>query len=337
MKIYLYPPRCNNPYIFLMITAFQEGNYEIVDGMMGILQSNILWLNWYEGVGKPFRIFKFIAKIGILVYAKIATKKVIYVWHNKQQHNRVDLYSKILRTLQIKMSDKVVILCDETRKYVSQEVISNKMFKVLHPNYISYYSDMLQVTLQTDKLRFGYLGSIQPYKNIELLIEVFSQIRSRNIELNIYGKIYDKDYGIRLNAMMDCDDRIKLHDHFVTDEAMKKVFSNIDVFVCPLDQTSVLNSGSIMLAMSLKRTVVCPNIGTTSEFRDKDFLYTYDYFSRDVHYIRLKEKIEEVIADYNSNRNIIVEKGNKAFECVENSNSITIVTKQICDELSNTL
>jgi glycosyltransferase involved in cell wall biosynthesis len=42
---------------------------------------------------------------------------------------------------------------------------------------------------KSDKLRFGFIGTILPAKGLHILIEAFNKIRHRNPELRVYGKL----------------------------------------------------------------------------------------------------------------------------------------------------
>ena len=85
-------------------------------------------------------------------------------------------------------------------------------------------------------LRFGFIGTLLPMKGIDILIEAFKQIKNRNVELLIFGKLLPyagyEGYMHVLRKTAGKDSRIRLMGDFDHKEA-GKVFSGLDVLVVP--------------------------------------------------------------------------------------------------------
>ncbi len=65
----------------------------------------------------------------------------------------------------------------------------------------------------------------------------------------------------------------------------------------PYQVDSMLNSASVILAISVGTTVVCPAIGTTLDMPD-EFVYSYEYSDNNEHVVRLCEQISRAYNDF---------------------------------------
>jgi len=100
-----------------------------------------------------------------------------------------------------------------------------------------------------------------------------------------------------------------------------------------MDIKSSLNSSAAMMAFSLRRTVICPNIGTVQEYYGQNYMYTYDYQTIEEHVDQIKKSIRAAIDDLNNDPECMREKGNTAFEMAHKYNSLDVVAKAIKEML----
>src|SRR5690606_21590296 len=68
-----------------------------------------------------------------------------------------------------------------------------------------------------------------------------------------------------LEALARGDARIRLHLRFIPDDEVPVFLSACDLVVLPFD--SILNSGSVLLALSLDRPVLAPRLGALPEIQ----------------------------------------------------------------------
>ncbi len=90
---------------------------------------------------------------------------------------------------------------------------------------------------KSDRIRFGYLGTLIPSKGIHLLIEAFNTIRiqDKDIELKIYGKEVPYEgfphYGDSLRSMVKTENiKFMGEYHF---KKIAQILSEIDIVVVP--------------------------------------------------------------------------------------------------------
>ncbi len=85
----------------------------------------------------------------------------------------------------------------------------------------------------SSSLRVAFIGTLAPHKGCYILIEAFRQLRSRRIQLAIYGSTEQfPDYAAKLKERAARDERIRFMGTFPPDE-IGNVFSDIDVLVVP--------------------------------------------------------------------------------------------------------
>jgi glycosyltransferase involved in cell wall biosynthesis len=110
-----------------------------------------------------------------------------------------------------------------------------------------------------DRFTFLFFGNIRRYKNVPLLIRTFRQIEDPDVQLVIAGLPVLGMQADDLKAMAAGDERIHLHLTFIPDDRLAVFVGAADRVVLPFD--SILNSGSVLLALSFNRAVLAPRLG----------------------------------------------------------------------------
>ncbi|MFO7304222.1 MAG: glycosyltransferase [Gammaproteobacteria bacterium] len=128
-----------------------------------------------------------------------------------------------------------------------------------------------------DRFTFLFFGSIRRYKNVPHLIETFRRLNATDVRLIVAGRPVLGMRSEDLRAIAADDERILLHLEFVPDERLALYLSAADKVVIPFD--SVLNSGSVMLALSMNRSVIAPRLGALPELQahvGRKWLHLYE-------------------------------------------------------------
>lgn len=331
-KVFIFPfDNSTNQFINIVKDSIKDAGFILTGSKKDFFQTDYYILNWYNvwGLSSLSELLKRLIKLSI---CKLFHKKIIYVVHNKKSHSNYskeklkNIYSTIIVKKLIKQSYKILIMCDETKESLKayNKKISNyydKIIKVPHPNYIGYYKDSVEIKKENDNIiNFLFIGQIKQYKNIDLLIDCFNSIENDNIRLEIAGKCNNEDYKKYLLSKI-VDDKIKINFNFINDDEMINLISKNDILILPYSLESSLNSGTIILAFTNKKTVISPYIGTLKEYKDSSFFYHYDYRSSEEHKQQLTLTINKVITDFNKNNNVLKEKGEIAYNIVKNENS----------------
>jgi glycosyltransferase involved in cell wall biosynthesis len=122
-----------------------------------------------------------------------------------------------------------------------------------------------QLGLPQDRFTFLFFGNIRRYKNVPLLIDVFRQLEDSNAQLVIAGMPVLGMEAKDLLAQAAGDERIQQHLKFIPDAEVATYLGAADVLVLPFD--SILNSGSVLLALSFNRAVLAPRLGALPEIQ----------------------------------------------------------------------
>ncbi|MDV4150303.1 glycosyltransferase family 4 protein [Clostridium sp. AL.422] len=297
-------------------------------------------LNWYENINSDNDVKNFFiyhSKVLILKWLKLNKKKIIYTIHNKKPHNlKSDKYSIKMMNKLCEYSDVIVGLCPDTKEVIKGlgEKYLEKFQVVYHPNYISNYENEIKenyrekLGIQNNDLVFLILGYISPYKNIEILIDIFSKVKENNIKLLIAGKPCSDEYKKELVKKIDNNKNIITDFRYIPDEEMSSYYNTSDIVILPYNQESSLNSGAVYLSFSLKRTVICPEIGTITALMDDSFVYSYNYKDEKEHKNNLELIISKVQNDFKENQSIIREKGVQAYNYVDKYHSDSEISEK---------
>lgn len=345
-----------NPYINIVRECIEDSGYEVIS--MDRLKSirgffdpiSIVNLNWYENLSGKTAIsilLSYLKKKIFVCYIKIIKRsKVVVTIHNKCNHYDNEQLSKKMLKFLVLRADKVIALCKETDRYLEElfeteyykKNIDAKLVHMFLPNYSGSYAesdkdffDKIRGERETGTLELLYFGRVEDYKNVPALIELASLIKERNIHITIAG---DGKKEIVEKIIHDTSgrDNITFCPNYIPEDNIWGLIKKADCVVLPYKTYSVLNSGAIILAYTVGRNVICPEIGTTLDF-PKDYTYTYD--SQDG--IKgLYERVIQVYDEYNCDHDLFEEKAKKLQELVLEQNSKELLREKI-EQLYNEL
>lgn len=331
ISVYM-PNIVNNPYsenIRRLLNLVEIETYSIkkIFGSPRLFFAcKIVNLNWFENIAS---LKEYYVKRILLQVFKRSHIKIIYTFHNKKPHNnKFEKHSAKIMQLLCKLSDSIIGLCPDTLKYVEEIVpeAGNKVRIIPHPNYISNYSNSdndykKEYNISSNDIVLMFFGSLSKYKNIEMLIDVFQNIDAKDIKLLIVGGSNSADYKNQLLNRTNGSESIIADFRFVPENEIVNLYNTADIIVLPYNDETTLNSGAMYLSFSLKKTVICPDIGSVNALWDKSFVYTYSYANAKDHAEKLKGCINAVLNDIKHDSNVLQKKGIRAFEYVKEYHS----------------
>lgn len=343
MEIIFDPKKSkSNQYVILLTSLFSESGLKIhsvseaFSSFKKFKSIKIAHLNWYEnltGSSKIEHLFSFIKKILKLFLLKIFNKKIVWTMHNKLPHDQKTIFlKKILIRVLLSISDKIIIHSRSTTEILDSfgANIKRKIQYVPHPDYIQIYGDRIlkNVDIQSSVLNLLFMGAVKPYKNIELLIDAAKSFPN-DVKLTIAGNPSSQGYKTLLEKHAENTPNITLDLRFIPDEQIPEYLNQCDLLALPYDMKSSLNSGTVILAFSYGKTVICPEIGTISDFKDTENILSYTYASQSEHIEKLKSKIGEAINYKRSNNNAFNVFGENMFNKVMINNNKVDVASQL--------
>lgn len=333
------PNVVNNPYALNTRRLIQQQGYltlsirKCLSNPRTFLKCKVFNFNWYDSADTPF---EYLRKRLLLDFLHATGKKIIYTLHNKQPHNQTNnSYSVRLMKYMCRKADAIVGLCPDTQSVVRDlEPDTLKKLRVIpHPNYIGNYDLSKMESLRerykiadTDMV-FLFIGSISPYKNVELLIDTFKKIKQDHVFLIIAGNPSNDEYRDELLERMAGVPNLLCDFRYIPDDEIEKFYNTADIVILPYHKISSLNSGAVYLSFSLKKTVICPDIGTINALEDHSFVYDYHYVDEEEHAAQLEAAVFRACADYENNANTIRKKGERAYEYVSTRHSDALISK----------
>lgn len=124
----------------------------------------------------------------------------------------------------------------------------------------------------SDRIRFGFIGTILPAKGVDILIEAFNKFKDERIELKLYGRLFPYrgfEYYPGYIKRLIRNKKIKFMGGF-DHKNVSNVFSEIDVLVFP----SIWNENCplvILEAFVTKTPVIASRVGGIPELiKDKE-------------------------------------------------------------------
>lgn len=131
-----------------------------------------------------------------------------------------------------------------------------------------HYRDHLRPSPLTSAARGRvlYFGLIRPYKGVEELVTVFSDVRGDDVELRIVGR---PQAALResMERAVSSSDRVSGRLEFVSDTDLADEVAASSLVVLPY--RDMHNSGAVLVALSLNRPVLIPDTPTTAELADE--------------------------------------------------------------------
>lgn len=296
-------------------------------------KTDYLVLNFFEDIQKKwgFYFICFLGRYFRLLKFKLHGIKILWILNNKIPHDDNAKWAVRMMKVLVKKSYRIICLCSDS-KLVLKSLVRNEGFwkdKLLflpHPNYIGAYK-VSESKNDTSKFKAVFFGSIRPYKNIDTLIKVFKDLPDNKAELLIAGNVKKPEYKEYLIKLAENSPHIKLELKYINDDEIISLIQQSSIVILPYDNETTLNSGSIILACSAKRTFITSMIGTVSDFTDKSLFYSYSYKDEAEHIAKLKEQILNAYHDYLENPNSLYEKGMKLYEYIEKEHSLEKIGK----------
>jgi beta-1,4-mannosyltransferase len=216
-----------------------------------------------------------------LILARILGYKIVYTLHNlvPTYELKPAWVDYLGHWLIITLADSVIVHCEKARELLNAKYRrKKKVYTVHHPNYINVQSipfskDEARQKLGLDNRHkvFCFFGGIRPNKGVERAIEAIKTLEGPELRLLITGMQFPpREYIQGLINQASLDDRIIIN---FTDDIYPTIVAS-DIVVLPF--TRILTSGSLMLALSMGRPVIVPEMGCLPELVTKEVGWLYD-------------------------------------------------------------
>lgn len=321
------------------VESFPMNNRELLT--MDLTGYDAVYMNWFENIdGGAFYmpILRFLRRKVQLFRMKKAGLKIIFCKHNRFPHDsRYKCLSKNLYLHICRMADVIVAFNGEAQKELKEifpeEDFSDKVSVIPPVNFIGEYQPKTDSAIYAlfapfrQKMVVGFLGRIQPYKNVELILKAAQELKSLDMVFFIAGQPFPAEYGDKLKEMTeDCPNVVAILDR-IPDEDIAPCLDVMDILLLPYDTRSASNSGAGRLAFSYGKTVISPDISSMNQIPEK-LIYKYHYSSAEGHYEKMLEQIKRAYVDWKTNRDVLAEKGESLLKIMQTDYSKEVIEKK---------
>jgi beta-1,4-mannosyltransferase len=301
MRVLFHPgldnPRTRNPYFKLLAKSLAAEGVDACGGI-GRLWSgryDLVQMNFPEQIGDsaslPLAVAKAFALLGGLYLARLRRKPVVWAVHNLRPHAPPRF--AFLARLTWRLFER---LCDGT---ISLSRVGRDLVNAAHPGLCGlpqvviphgHYRDVIGVPpsretsrrlfgLEADADVFCHFGRLQEYKGCEQLVEAFAALKTKTARLLICGAFETgaSPFRQRLEDALAVDCRIHAALTAGEDRDLIAAIAAADVVVLPYQD--ILNSGSVLFALSCGRPVCAPRAGALAELQHcvtPEWLFLYD-------------------------------------------------------------
>jgi len=168
-----------------------------------------------------------------------------------------------------------------------------------HPNFLHLYPrqgdrERGHRILGVPNSQFNILcfGIIRRYKGIDLLLRAFADLKRKDVALIVAGLPLDAPYVKELVALAEEDHRVHLVLREFDDQELLDCYAASDLVCAPF--RAILNSGSVMLALSLGRPVLAPRLGSLRDLETQvgpEWISLYDSLDSETLNVALKRAL----------------------------------------------
>ena len=300
-------------------------NEALKSDLKSFLSYDIVHFNWLENIrGKNIIkvLANFVIRFSTLLYFHLRGKPIIWTAHNKIAHCRGkgEFFSRVMMRYLMKWSARIHVLCEESYNEIpGLNQYRDKVVCVPHGDYIGDYPKS-QISIHEkygiaqDKKIILFVGVVDRYKNVDLLIRSFckSNIVEQDFVLLVCGACSEKAYRDQLIKESENKEGVILDFNFVPTELMDAYLSQCTLMVAPYDKETTLNSGTLWMAFSYAKAIICPKIGCVKSIDDADkMMYCYDYVDEASHREALELAFVKASKDFSDG--VLKDKGAMAF------------------------
>lgn len=346
-RIAVFPYRVSGTDYIVTMQRLLQKEFDLVDyfhlkyGLWSIDDVTCIYINWLED---------YLDELDRKLLNQAATNgtKIVWVFHNRVTHDIGDKYQISINNIQFLagIANHIIIHSKNSGRILEQicntsyEFNKDRLVYIPHPNYVGDYGAYIYpnrheldgICKINDSYTYGFIGQMRPYKNIEILIKAYISICDRtDSRLIMAGGFHDKTYLKKIKELCDGCSNIELYPNHISSLEMRRLIECFDVMVLPYDLMSSMNSGSMILAFSNKKTVIVPDICMADDFPD-DLIFKYHYENDSEHEEVLKTMMEK---SYRHGKEEMRKRGEKLFEIVQRDNSKVIVGERLLSACLN--
>lgn len=193
-------------------------------------------------------------------------KKIVLTVHDVESFDSVGNKHNILFTKMLNIFvDQFVVHNEFSAKELSKSIKALPVI-IRHGNYIPFFTPSLYMP-HNNTFNILFFGLIKESKGLDILLESLVALKEKGFDfrLTIAGRPWRNNFQnyqkIIDHNNLNCN--VIKHLHFISEYDLSVFFNTCDLVVLPYRK--IFQSGVVLMAMSLKRAVLCSNISAFQE------------------------------------------------------------------------
>ncbi|VAV94845.1 hypothetical protein MNBD_ALPHA02-1786, partial [hydrothermal vent metagenome] len=183
--------------------------------------------------GIASELFAFTKFFLFLIYVKIRCRSLFWTAHNLYPHNpsATPFLDKIARWAVIAFCSKIFVHGETAAMTLVREFprAKYKLKIIKHGNWMDYYPKNIspkearsRFNIPEDKVVYLFIGLCSKYKNVDLLVEAFSDVPDNSMLL-IAGKFQDREYHAKVENLLEkiTDKQTRMDAKFIADDDLQ--------------------------------------------------------------------------------------------------------------------
>lgn len=270
-----------NPFVTSLAASVESGAKVVYfswpDALLG--KYDLVHLHWPEDLfrarRKTVRALKYVLFILLAARLKMCHTPVIWTVHNNAPHEGVSRFESMLLKVCMSLVTKRVFMTAAQRKMFGD---TEQDLVIRHGHYRESYPSA-NAERRHGEGSFLYFGFVRRYKGVEKLLESFSSLPTSlgQYQLTIAGRPNPAEYGQELISEYGEISNVQWLLDFQSKERTSELFAEADVVVLPYKK--MINSGALLLGLSLGKPVLAPRNTVTEEIQQEvglQWLHLYE-------------------------------------------------------------
>ena len=256
------PNRATNPYLLQLVNSLEPlADVETFSWTRAITHRfDVIHFHWPEVLVRGRRWWEPGAKsvlfLTVLVIARTRRTAIVRTVHNAEPHESIG-----------PVRQRLLALCDRwTTEWITMTPtlpVPQPSTLILHGHYRDWYT--VPEPCKSVSGRVLFFGHIRRYKGLDALLSAFIDLADEGSTLRVVGRPLDAEVVDMVEATAVSDSRISARLEFVPDGELALEIASAQLVVLPY--RSMVNSGALLLALSLGRPVLVPGTASADEIR----------------------------------------------------------------------
>ena len=160
------------------------------------------------------------------------------------------------------------LMCDAypDLRQCSRFVVPHPHYRTVYPAQPSRRDARAAIGLAQGRFVLAMIGTIRRGKGVTQAVQVFRKVRKENEVLFISGQCSDPELAADIQSATGNDSGVIFQNRYLPDAELVYSFAAADAVL--INQSATLNSGTLLLALSMNRPTIAPAKGSIVELAE---------------------------------------------------------------------